>query len=192
MCLALNAYVRETNNRLDLLRENRVENIAEYNKALPNGRAMKRIVIFIDELAELMRASDKETTKSITNSLETLTRLSRAVGINIIMGLQRPDATIVNGQIKNNVSLRICGRFVDPEPSRIVLGSDMATRLPSIKGRFIIKDDEASEFQAFKITTEMMRLIDISPREQKAPPNMLEDKGTTQKTIDFDFDGMEL
>ena len=65
------------------------------------------------------------------------------------MGIQRPDSTIISGQIKNNVSYRICGRFVDKEPSRIMLGNDMASTLKNIKGRFIIKDDNFVEIQAF-------------------------------------------
>lgn len=155
--IVLRELVNETNKRLDLLRENHVEDIKGYNEL--ENRYMGRIVLFIDELAELIKTSDKETTKRILNYLETLTRLSRAVGINLIMGLQRPDSTIITGQIKNNVSLRICGRFVDPEPSRIMLGNDMASKLPNIKGRFILKDGEYKEFQAFYITDDKMKLL---------------------------------
>ncbi|GLC80418.1 FtsK/SpoIIIE domain-containing protein [Lacrimispora brassicae] len=155
--ILLDSLVKETNDRLDMLREARVEDIKDYNQI--SGRYMPRIVVFIDELAELMKSSDKEANKAITNSLETLTRLSRAVGINLIMGLQRPDSTIINGQIKNNVSSRVCGRFVDPEPSRIMLGNDMATKIPQIKGRFILRDTNFREFQAFRITDELMFFI---------------------------------
>lgn len=152
--VVLQDLVQETNNRLDLFVKHEVEDINEYNR-LPNA-SMRRIIVFIDELAELMRTSDKDAQKAITNALETLTRLSRAVGINLIMGLQRPDSTIINGQIKNNVSLRICGRFVDPEPSRIMLNSDIATTLPSVKGRFIYKDTKTLEFQSLLVTSENM------------------------------------
>ena len=72
--LVLESLVKETNDRLDLFVKNRVENINEYSQ-LGKGK-MKRIVVFIDELAELMRSTDKESNKAITNALETLTRLS--------------------------------------------------------------------------------------------------------------------
>lgn len=65
------------------------------------------------------------------------------------MGIQRPDSTVISGQIKNNVSYRVCGRFVDNEPSRIMLGDSMASTLPNIKGRFIVKDDGLQEVQSF-------------------------------------------
>jgi len=105
------------------------------------------------------------------------------------MGIQRPDATIITGQIKNNVSLRICGRFVDPEPSRIMLGNNMATTLPKIRGRFILKDNDYTEFQAFRITEEVMGKLHKIPVKKK-----IESKTTNEKTnsMNFNFDDIEL
>jgi len=199
--LLLKSLIQETNDRLDLLRNNRVEDIKDYNRL--DGCYMRRIVVFIDELAELMRSSDKEANKAITNYLETLTRLSRAVGINLIMGLQRPDSTIINGQIKNNVSLRICGRFIDPEPSRIMLGNDCANKITNIKGRFILKDDTYREFQAFRINDELMfyirhKMYQYSNDYQKSQEdeydnndkneNYEEETITNESKLDFNFD----
>ena len=148
---ALHGMVEETKKRLDKFREVGVDNIADYNK-LKRGY-MKRTIVFIDELAELLKTRDKATANALNDSIETLTRLSRAVGIHLIMGIQRPDSTIVSGQIKNNVSFRVCGRFVDPEPSRIMLGNERASKLPNIKGRFIVKGDNLQEVQAFYFAT---------------------------------------
>lgn len=139
--------VEETKKRLDLFREYKVDNLTDYNMVADNN--LKRIIIYIDELAELLKTRDKEVSNILYDSLETLTRLSRAVGIHLIMGIQRPDSTVVNGQIKNNVPFRICGRFTDKEPSRIMLADDRASQLPNIKGRFIVKDDVLQEIQAF-------------------------------------------
>lgn len=149
-CKVLSDMVKLTNMRLDLFREFKVDNINDFNNS--SGRYMERQIIFIDELAELLKVRDKILSNSLYDSIETLTRLSRATGIHLIMGIQRPDSTIVNGQIKNNVSYRVCGRFVDKEPSRIMLGNDIASKLPNIKGRFIIKDDELKEVQSFYLT----------------------------------------
>lgn len=143
----LKEAVLETTNRLDKFRDNNVDNIYDYCKV--TGEFLKRKIIFIDELAELLKVRDKELSNTLTDSVETLTRLSRSAGIHLIMGLQRPDSTIVSGQIKNNVSLRICGRYVDKEPSRIMLGSSDASTLPNIKGRFLVKDDDLYQVQCF-------------------------------------------
>ena len=191
----LEELVAETKHRLDLLRESRVESMEQYNRTVPINNQMPRIILFIDELAELIRAGERQASKNITNSLETLTRLSRAAGINVIMGIQRPDAMIINGQIKNNVSLRICGRFVDPEPSRIMLGNDSANKLPKIRGRFIWKDDEQIEFQAFRITSDLMGHLYLL--EKKTPSvihkkeNPTEQKSETAETV-FNFDDIEI
>ncbi len=147
----LKEMVTETSNRLDLFRTYRVDNINDYNKLADSY--LRRKIIFIDELAELLKTRDKEISNTLYDSIETLTRLSRAVGIHLILGIQRPDSTIINGQIKNNVPYRICGRFVDKEPSRIMLSNDMATRLPVIKGRFIVRDDDLVKIQAFYYTS---------------------------------------
>lgn len=143
----LSDMVKETKSRLDLFRENSVDNIEDYNHV--GLDYLYRKIIFIDELAELLKIRDKEISNLLYDSLETLTRLSRAVGIHLIMGIQRPDSTIINGQIKNNVSYRVCGRFADKEPSRIMLNNDMASMLPVIKGRFIIRANECEEIQSF-------------------------------------------
>lgn len=144
----LDKMVEETKRRLDLFRENKVDNLHDYNNNFPYKK-IKRQILFIDELAELLKVRDKEMSKQLYDSIETLTRLSRAVGIHLIMGIQRPDSNIINGQIKNNVSYRLCGRFVDKEPSRIMLNSDIASNLPNIKGRFIVRDNELTEIQCF-------------------------------------------
>ena len=200
--IVLETLVKETNRRLDLFVKSKVEDIEQYN--MTNSSELKRIVVFIDELAELMRVSDKQANKQIVGSLETLTRISRAVGINLIMGLQRPDSTIVNGQIKNNVTLRICGRFVDPEPSRIMLGNDSATMLSKIKGRFILKDDEVTEFQAFYITSDLMNNLSyirkylfgdselIEMENDTTPEETVDSTQEQGANIDFNFDDIQI
>lgn len=150
--MVIKEMILETTRRLDKFRSAGVDNINDYNRITADF--LPRKVVFIDELAELLKTRDKELTHILNDSLETLTRLSRAVGIHLIMGLQRPDSTIVSGQIKNNVSYRICGRFVDREPSRIMLGSDIASDLPNIKGRFIVKDNDFYEVQCFYFSHE--------------------------------------
>lgn len=143
----LKGLVEETKQRLDLFRNTHVENIDDYRKNV-NGN-LRRKIVFIDELAELLQVRDKELSHSLYDSLETLTRLSRSVGIHLAMGMQRVDSTLISGQIKSNVTGRICGRFVDKEPSRIMLGNDMASNLQNTKGRFIFKDDTFIEVQCF-------------------------------------------
>ena len=189
----LDDMVAETNKRLDLFRMNKVDNLKAYNRVKPN--TLKRKIIFIDELAELLKTRDKAISNRLYDSIETLTRISRAVGIHLIMGIQRPDSTIINGQIKNNVSFRVCGRFVDKEPSRIMLGSDEASNLANIRGRFIVKDDEVCEVQSFYYSEIDSYSLKSKPKEDKptiSEPLVEENKEVPPKTEsisnEFDFD----
>lgn len=179
----LHELVEETNNRLDLFREQKVENITQYNKL--KFTKLKRKIIFIDELAELLTCNDKEISKSIYSSIETLTRISRATGINLIMGIQRPDSKIITGQIKSNVSYRICFHFTDKEPSRIVLGNDMAATINDTKGRCVIKSTEYYELQTFYFPQkESEEHEQIQEQTSNTEKNSVEN---TANDLDFDF-----
>lgn len=172
----LEEVVEETKRRLDLFRSTKVDNITNYNK-ITTLKNLNREIIFIDELAELLNTRDKELSNRLYDALETLTRLSRAAGIHLVIGIQRPDANTVNGQIKNNISCRVCGRFVDKEPSRIMLNCDDASRLANIKGRFLIKDEELQEFQSFYYVDD----IDFSPKIE--PEQTTEESENTVEEI---------
>lgn len=165
--------IDETNQRLDLLRTHRVENINNYNETAE--KKLKRKIIFIDELAELLTSNDRTFVKKIYSYIETLLRKSRAPGINLIMGLQRVDSTIITGQMKTNVAFRVCGHFPDPEPSRIILGNDMAMKLPDIKGRFIVKSPAHSYhiIQCFCYDNSFdLSSLKVSPATEKINKNI--------------------
>ena len=89
-------------------------NIDIYNRLNPE-HAFSRIMVVCDELAEVtdttgMDKPNKELVNAIVGKLGTLARLGRAFGIHLVMALQRPDASALPGQIKNNADVRACGR----------------------------------------------------------------------------------
>lgn len=136
----LKEVVAEMEDRLKLLRAARVKKLPEYNKL--TGNKLCRIAILCDEIGEMLDKNGKsKEEKVIYEELESyissISRLGRAPGVNLLLGVQRPDAKIITGQIKANVPVRICGRFVDKVSSEIVLGSSAATCLPEVKGRFV-------------------------------------------------------
>lgn len=175
----LEMLTAENTARLAKLRAARVKNIQQYNKK--SVEKLQRIVLFIDELAELMDAKgknkeEKEMLDKIEGGLSTLARLSRATGINIIVGLQRPDHKVLPGQIKNNLPVRICGRFADGPASEIVLGNTRATTLPDIKGRMLFKSGaDTTEFQGY--------FFDIETRIAEEMEEQLEEELEEDKTI---------
>lgn len=164
----LTVLTAENKKRLDLFRDLEVKNLNEYNQKTKSN--LCRIAVVIDELAELLDKTgvskeEKELLEGIEKELSTLARLSRATGINLLIGVQRPDAKVITGQIKTNVPVRICGRFADNSASEIVLSNTKAKDLKDTKGRFLIKiGADTEEFQAFYFDdSKHLKDINIEP-----------------------------
>jgi S-DNA-T family DNA segregation ATPase FtsK/SpoIIIE len=118
---ALKWAVIEMERRYKLLEDYGKRNISDYNQ-FAIAKAMKTLpylVFVIDELGDLMMLAKSEVEPIIVR----LTQMSRAVGIHIVLGTQRPDVQVVTGLIKANVPTRICFAVVTQIDSRVVLGS---------------------------------------------------------------------
>lgn len=162
----LEMLVRENDYRLRIFRDLEVKNLSEYNRK--TGQNLCRIGVFTDEIAEMLdkkgvAKENRQIYEALEGKLSTLARLSRATGINLFLGVQRPDANVLTGQIKNNIPVRISGRFADKAASEIVLGNTDAVDLPDIKGRFLYKvGNETIEFQAYYFDDEkMLHEVDV-------------------------------
>lgn len=84
--------------------------------------------------------------------LATLARQGRAMGIHLLLATQRPDVKVMDGQIKNNIDCRICGR-ADLILSQIILDNGSAAEIPKdVPGRFICNLDGGIEFQGYAIS----------------------------------------
>lgn len=154
----LELLVKENARRLAKFRAMKVKNLGKYNKN--SSEKLSRIGVFCDELSEMTDKNgaskeEKEKIEKILGHLSTLARLSRATGINLFLGTQIPHATVLPGQIKNNIPVRICGRFADKTASEVVLSNTSAGKLPDIKGRFMFKSGaDTVPFQAYNFDDE--------------------------------------
>ena len=143
--------VEELNLRLQTLKVNNCNNIDSYRKKC--GIDWPRIIIAFDEIAEALdkTGADKDRKSYIAElerCLTTISRLGRACGIHLIIGVQRPDVNAVPPQIKTNLSYRCCSR-ADNVLSMIALDNTRAAdEIPKdSQGRFI--DGEGNIFQAY-------------------------------------------
>ena len=141
----------ELERRKQLLKAAGLPNIDHYNAA--TGENLQRYIFACDELAEMLDKTgltieQKEIVVKIEGLLGTIARQGRAFGIHLILATQRPDSNILNGQIKNNINCRICGR-ADNVLSMIILDkTDAADQIPEdAQGRFILQD--GTIFQAY-------------------------------------------
>lgn len=123
------------------------------------GRPPYALMIMIDEAFMFLAPSGNKTVQGkyedeLHNEsaylLGNVARLGRAAGVHLVLATQRPDATVIKGELKNNLDVRIAAGRLDNTPSLMVLDSSVATTLPSIKGRGIIRvSDKNKEFQGF-------------------------------------------
>lgn len=115
---ALKWSVGEMTRRYSLFAKHKLRNISEYNSSLPEDETrMPRIVIVIDELAELMMSAAKEVEEYITR----IAQLGRACGIHLIVATQRPSVDIITGKIKANIVSRIAFAVSDATNSKVIL-----------------------------------------------------------------------
>ena len=101
-----------------------------YNAAYrndPEHPRMSRIVIIVDEMADLLMESKKE--KNTENFIVRIAQKARACGIHLVLATQRPDAKVITGLIKANVPSRIALKVAGAVNSRIVLDRPGAEKL---------------------------------------------------------------
>lgn len=140
----LDNLVRELGQRKGLLVKTGCPNLDAYNEA--TGENLPRLVFGCDEAAEVLDRTgrskgDKELLAQIESRLATIARLGRAFGIHLILATQRPDATIIPGQVKNNLDFRVCGRADDVLSQIILDNTSAAEQIPKdARGRFILGD----------------------------------------------------
>ncbi|HUY60942.1 MAG TPA: DNA translocase FtsK, partial [Candidatus Dormibacteraeota bacterium] len=124
---ALRWAVTEMENRYKLFASNGARNIEAFNERAPGLglRALPKIVIVIDELADLMMVSANEIEELICR----IAQLARAVGIHLVVATQRPSADIITGLIKANIPSRVAFAVSSGVDSRVILDEMGAEKL---------------------------------------------------------------
>ena len=118
----------EMDRRYDLMKNTQVRNLEAYNtycETHDDYQPMPRIVVVIDELADLMMVSSKEVEDCICR----LCAKARAAGIHLIVATQRPSADVVTGLIKANIPSRIAFTVDNALNSRIIMDEGGAEKL---------------------------------------------------------------
>ena len=125
---ALNSAVNEMEKRFELIEEVGVRNITGYNEATKNDPEkpyMPRLVIIIDEFADLMMTAKDEVETAVVR----IAQKARAAGIHLIIGTQRPSVDIITGLIKANIPSRIAFTVMSGIDSRTILDTVGAEKL---------------------------------------------------------------
>jgi len=111
---------QEMDRRYRLFAASGARNIDDYNQRIDAGQAgerLPRIVVFIDELADLMMLAPDQTERTICR----IAQMARATGIHLVVATQRPSVDVVTGLIKANFPARISFATASQVDSRVIL-----------------------------------------------------------------------
>jgi S-DNA-T family DNA segregation ATPase FtsK/SpoIIIE len=185
---ALANMIREMEERYQLLHDKGVRNIDSYNRLIAEGRRaagegdepaepptprtalrhrhLPRVVIVIDELADLMMTGGRAVEESITR----LAQKARAAGIHLILATQRPSVDVITGLIKANFPARISFQVTSGTNSRTILDCVGAERLLG-EGDMLFLPPGTARVQrlhgAFVSDQDVHRVVDFVKRQEQ-------------------------
>lgn len=129
---ALEEICKEMERRYGVLRANGIRQLSEKPGLFP------RLMVIIDELADLMIVGKKRAEASIVR----IAQLGRAAGVHLIIATQRPSVAVVTGLIKANIPTKIALTMASATDSITVLGHGGAEKLTG-RGDAIIKTPDS-------------------------------------------------
>ena len=205
---ALQWTVTEMMRRYRMMSEAEVRDLESYNKmarGMDEMKPMERIVVVIDELADLMMVAAKEVEESICR----IAQMGRAAGIHLVIATQRPSADVITGLMKANIPSRIAFAVSSAMESRIILDTMGAEKLVGkgdmlfaplgkgkprrVQGCFITEEEVQSVTEFVKKHSSTAYSEDIQQQiDLKAEQNGKSGGGGSQSGAASDSDGDEL
>lgn len=197
--------VKEMERRYELLSENKVRNINQYNRKIEKSAApvdpeaekpekLPYIVVIIDELADLMMVSSRDVEVGLTR----LAQMARAAGIHLILATQRPSVDVLTGVIKANFPTRLSFQVSSKTDSRTIIDSNGAETLLG-NGDMLFLPPGTAKLQrihgAYISEEELTRIIEFL-KTQKSPEydeavlekQVSEKEGKEEKDYDERYD----
>ena len=159
---ALTWLLLQMDERYRLFRECTVRNIDAYNRLARRRKKLDplpRIVLVVDELADLMMTAPEEIEKQLVR----LAQMARATGIHLVLATQRPSTDVVTGLIKANFPSRIAFAVTSQVDSRVILDSPGAEKLLGQGDMLLMRPDKAKiqRVQGSYVTdSEIKRVVD--------------------------------
>lgn len=146
---ALSWAIQEMEARYQSVSGLKVRDLKSYNEKVEEAyyknkgyKKLPYILIFIDELSDLMMVSGKELEEQIVR----ITQKARAVGIHLVMATQRPSVDVITGLIKANCPARIAFHVAQKTDSRTILDTNGAEALLG-RGDFLYRSPTSQDPQ---------------------------------------------
>ncbi|MCB2173604.1 DNA translocase FtsK [archaeon] len=139
--------VQEMQERYKLLEDLRARDLDSYNRKAERRKEyepLPRIVVMIDELADLMMSSAETTEATVVR----LAQMARAVGIHLVIATQRPSTDVVTGLIKANFPARISFAVASGVDSRVIIDTAGAETLLGRGDMLFVNPEEGTPIRA--------------------------------------------
>ena len=138
---ALTWAVSEMDRRYDLLADGKVRDINGYHEKYDAGLLDEEkfdrfpyIVVFIDELNDLMMVAGREVESAIVR----IAQMARAIGIHLVVATQRPSVDVITGVMKANIPSRLAFSVASTTDSRVILDQSGAEKLIGLGDMLIV------------------------------------------------------
>jgi len=166
--------VVEMEHRYRLLESAHARDIESYNRKVSrkaDGRTLPRIVILVDELADLMMSAPDQT----EHNLVRLAQMARATGIHLVVATQRPSTDVVTGLIKANFPARLAFAVASGVDSRVILDSTGAETLLGRGDMLFLNPESGTPTRAQGVMVTDMEIERIIAHWQKNPQVHVDD-----------------
>lgn len=144
--------------------------VAEMERRDRAGRSLPRLVVAIDELADLLQVGGKP----VADALARLTQRGREAGIHVVAATQRPAAALVGGLVKANFPVRLVGSVTSAEDAKVAAGIP-GTEAERLLGRgdfLLVAKGQVIRFQAAYADTarvaEIIQQVRLGGRRRRA------------------------
>ncbi len=135
---ALKWALKEMDRRYIKFADAGVRNIDSFNE-LSGFQALPYLIIFIDELADLMALAPVE----VEDSIARLAQMARATGIHLVLSTQRPSVDVITGLIKANIPCRIAFNVSSMVDSKVIIDTPGAEKLLGRGDMLYVPPDQA-------------------------------------------------
>ncbi|GAB4415916.1 MAG: DNA translocase FtsK [Anaerolineales bacterium] len=173
--------VVEMEHRYRLLEGAKARDLDAYNRKLRkrNEKTLPRIVVIIDELADLMMSAPDQT----EHNLVRLAQMARATGIHLVVATQRPSTDVVTGLIKANFPARLAFAVASGVDSRVILDTTGAETLLGNGDMLFLNPEIGNPIRAQGVMATDQEIERIITHWQKVSPVETEDVPPWEKLL---------
>jgi S-DNA-T family DNA segregation ATPase FtsK/SpoIIIE len=149
--------------------------VAEMERRDAEGRCEPRLVVVLDELADLVQVGGREMETAVTR----LTQRGREAGLHLVACTQKPTAAVIGGLMKSNFPVRIVGSVASPEDAKVATGlaGTGAERLLGQGDFLVVAKGQVTRLQAAYLETGELRDL-VARFVQGARPLLMAATGT--------------